>query len=221
MLRLCVSRATVTNPRNCTSDLGVSAHEEEAMADTEAPAASNSEPVPIVRYPNRRLYDRSQARYVTLPEIAELVRKGKKVTVRDSKTGEDLTRLILTQIIVEQYPERMELFPVSVLSSIIHANDTALGFLRDYLAQSLSYLELMQRPATANPLLLPLQWMRSFVPNPEMPHVTLGREPDSDALLRRIAELERRLDAFQAGEATPATTMPAREKPGRKRSASR
>jgi polyhydroxyalkanoate synthesis regulator protein len=45
---------------------------------------AEAEPVPITRYPNRRLYDRSQGRYVTLPEIAELVRRGKTVSVRDS-----------------------------------------------------------------------------------------------------------------------------------------
>src|SRR6516225_3080619 len=120
------------------------------MTTAERPTEPDPEPVLITRYPNRRLYDRSRARYVTLPEIAELVRAGRTVTVRDSKTGEDLTRLILTQIILEQYPERMELFPVSVLSSIIHANEAALGFLREYIGQSLTYLELLQRPATVN-----------------------------------------------------------------------
>jgi polyhydroxyalkanoate synthesis repressor PhaR len=183
------------------------------MAKAEEPAQSSPEPVLITRYPNRRLYDRSQARYVTLPEIAELVRKGGTVTVRDSKTGEDLTRSILTQIILEHYPERMELFPVSVLNSIIQANDTALHFLREYLQQSLTYLDLLQRPAAVNPLLLPLQWMRSFLPNLPPP----AAEPDSTALLRRIGELERRLDEFQVGRGKSAPTS-AKEKTGHKTS---
>src|SRR5262245_48844890 len=104
-----VGRAMVaTNPHSNRAQLGVSAQKEAAMARTEQPAESSSElePVLITRYPNRRLYDRSQTRYVTLPEIAELVRKGRTVTVRDSKTGEDLTRSILTQIILEHHPER-------------------------------------------------------------------------------------------------------------------
>jgi polyhydroxyalkanoate synthesis repressor PhaR len=188
--------------------------------------ASSADPVLITRYPNRRLYDRSQARYVTLPEIAEMVRKGAIVTVRDSKTGEDLTRAILTQIILEHYPERMELFPVSVLSSIINANETAHRFLRDYLQQSLSYLEMIQQPAAVNPLLLPLHWMRSFLPNPAagpgaqvVPQAPVPpaappappappapamppAEVHTAALLRRIGELERRLDAVQTGHRT-------------------
>jgi polyhydroxyalkanoate synthesis repressor PhaR len=186
------------------------------MAKAEEPAQSSPEPVLITRYPNRRLYDRSQARYVTLPEIAELVRKGGTVTVRDSKTGEDLTRSILTQIILEHYPERMELFPVSVLNSIIQANDTALHFLREYLQQSLTYLDLLQRPAAVNPLLLPLQWMRSFLPNTAPAPAAPAAEPDSAALLRRIGELERRLDEFQVGRGKSAPTTPAKEKTAHK-----
>jgi polyhydroxyalkanoate synthesis repressor PhaR len=195
------------------------------MTTPEQPTEHTSEPVLITRYPNRRLYNRSQARYVTLPEVAELVRNGRTVTVRDSKTGEDLTRAILTQIILEHHPERMDLFPVSVLNSIIQANDTALGFLRDYLQRSLTYLELLQRPATVNPLLLPMQWMSAFLPNPA-PAPAPGQAPtnaDAAALLCRIAELERRLDDLQGGaresEPTAATTgtTRGRERPCRKK----
>jgi polyhydroxyalkanoate synthesis repressor PhaR len=200
------------------------------MARVEPPAGQAAEPVPITRYPNRRLYDVSQARYITLPEIAELVRQGRTVTVRDSKTGEDLTRSILTQIILEQHPERMELFPVGVLNSIIQANDSALRFLREYLQQSLTYLELLRQPAAINPL-LPLQWMRAFLPSPSPPGPAAAERPpgsgatvteaDPAALSRRIAELERRLDAFQ-GEADKPRPAAAgrksrrREKPGDK-----
>src|SRR5689334_99411 len=117
------------------------------MTATEQPAeaAPGDEPVLITRYPNRRLYDRSRGRYVTLPEIAELVRQGRTVIVGDSKTGEDLTRPVLTQIILDQYPERMDLLPVSMLNAMIRANEAALAFLRDYLQQSLTYLEWLQR----------------------------------------------------------------------------
>jgi polyhydroxyalkanoate synthesis repressor PhaR len=185
------------------------------MGKAEESAGSSPETVLITRYPNRRLYDRSQARYVTLPEIAELVRKGKTVNVRDSKTGEDLTWSILTQIILEHYPERMQLFPVSVLNCIIQANDTALDFLREYLQHSLTYLELMKRPTAVNPLLLPLYWMKSFLPNPTPGSPTTAGEPDSAALLRRLGELERRLDEFQAGDGKPEPATPSKEQTGR------
>jgi polyhydroxyalkanoate synthesis repressor PhaR len=190
------------------------------MASTEQPVehSPKPDPVPITRYPNRRLYDRSQGRYVTLPEVAELVRKGGTVTVRDSKTGEDLTRSILTQIILEHYPERMELFPVSVLNAIIQANDASLRFLREYLQQSLTYLELLRQPAAMNPLLLPMHWMRAFLPNPTPPPSPdpPAAPTEAAALLRRIAELERRLDELQGGaEKSEATATPTGKPRGR------
>jgi polyhydroxyalkanoate synthesis repressor PhaR len=188
-----------------------------ARADQPVVHGTETEPVLITRYPNRRLYDRSQGRYVTLPEIAELVRKGRTVMVRDSKSGEDLTRSILTQIILEHYPERMELFPVSVLNSMITANDTTLGFLRQYLQQSLTYLEVLERPAAVNPLLLPMQWMRAFLPSPtSLPDAPSAPAADAEAttFLRRIADLERRLDELQgeAGKAKPAAAPAAKRR---------
>jgi polyhydroxyalkanoate synthesis repressor PhaR len=152
----------------------------------------------IVRYPNRRLYDRSQARYVTLQEIAAMVREGKAVTVLDSKTNEDLTGPILTQIILEHYPERMELFPVPILHLMIRANDIVLGFLREYLRQSLAYLEFWQRAAAFSPMAVPMEWMKTMFPggagagSPSPPAATSG-EPDAKTLALRVAELERRL----------------------------
>jgi polyhydroxyalkanoate synthesis repressor PhaR len=191
-----ISAAVVTYTHIRRMYLGRSAQEVSTMARAEQTAGPNAEqePVLITRYPNRRLYDRSQGRYVTLPEIAELVRYGRTVTVQDSKTGEDLTRSILTQIILEYHPERMELFPVSVLNSIIQANDTALRFLREYLQQPLAYLDLLQRPAAVNPLLPPMPWMKFFLPNPVSESPAPAAGPNLDALLHRIAELERRLE---------------------------
>jgi polyhydroxyalkanoate synthesis repressor PhaR len=183
------------------------------MAGVDQPLEHRSEPVLITRYPNRRLYDRSQGRYVTLPEVAELVRKGRTVTVRDSKTGEDLTRSILTQLILEHYPERMELFPVNILNSMIQANDNTLQFLREYLQQSLTYVELLQRSVAVNPLLPMQQWMQAFLPTSApraapVPPVDV----DATALLRRIADLERRLDELQGEAGKPEAPPPAGKK---------
>ncbi len=169
---------------------------ERNLALTEPSKASvTPEPdvVHITRYPNRRLYDRSQGRYVTLQEIADAVRRGKTISVRDSKTGEDLTRLLLTQIILEQCPERMELFPTAVLHSMIRANSAVLDSLREYFRHSLSYLEALQRSPALNPFMAPLDWMRLFLPNLAAPR------PDAEALARRVAELEERLDQLAAG----------------------
>jgi polyhydroxyalkanoate synthesis repressor PhaR len=152
--------------------------------------------VTVVRYPNRRLYDRSQARYVTLPEVTAMVRRGTSVTVRDSKTGEDLTAQVLTQIILEHHPERMELFPVPLLHLMIGANDAALGFLREYLRQALHYLELWQRMAPLRPMGMPLEWMRAFLPAAPASSPGTGQAGAADPLAQRLAEVERRLSAL-------------------------
>ena len=60
-----------------------------------------SQPIVVRKYENRRLYDTSSSRYVNLPEIAQMVREGAEVQVVDAKSGEDITRVILTQIIHE------------------------------------------------------------------------------------------------------------------------
>jgi polyhydroxyalkanoate synthesis repressor PhaR len=168
----------------------------ENAQSTPSPAAS-AEPVPITRYPNRRLYDRKQGKYITLQEIADMVRQGQTVTVRDSRTGDDLTRAILTQIILEHHPERMELLPVAVLNSMIRANEATLAFLRDYFGQALAYLDLLQRSAAVNPLVLPLTWMKALFPNlPPANPAGAGPPPqgDTETLLQRIADLERRVE---------------------------
>jgi polyhydroxyalkanoate synthesis repressor PhaR len=171
--------------------------------------------VAITRYPNRRLYDRTQGRYVTLQEIAELVRQGKTVAVRDSKTGEDLTRSILTQIILEHHPERMDLLPIAVLNCMIRANGTTLMFLRDYFRQALAYLELLQRSAPVNPFALPMAWMRTLLPGGPAGADSAGPAPDATvdaaALTRRVADLERRLAELHAtGQSRPRRASPAK-----------
>ena len=118
--------------------------------------------IQIRRYPNRRLYDRSRRQYVTLGDIEELVRTGHDVEVRDSKTDEDLTRQILTQILLERHPDKMKMFPVAMLHGILRANDLAVEFLRSYLRQSLAAMESLQRAGP--PFVSPLDWMSTFFP---------------------------------------------------------
>jgi polyhydroxyalkanoate synthesis repressor PhaR len=170
-------------------------------------------PAVIVRYPNRRLYDRSEGRYVTLRDVEEKVRRGLTVTVRDSKTGEDLTRAVLTQILLERHPERMELFPVSFLHLAIRANEAMLGLLTEYVRQSLAYAELLQHATPVNPLLSPQAWLRAFLPSPA-PHDEAG--DTLGAMAQRLADLERRLDQLRAagGESGP-PPKPGKEGRGR------
>lgn len=97
----------------------------------------------IRRYGNRRLYDASQSRCVTLEEIADFVRHGEDVRVIDSENGADITRRILTQIILEEPNQRrLEMLPVDLLRKIISMRDDNLsGWLEQYLSAGAEWLE--------------------------------------------------------------------------------
>jgi polyhydroxyalkanoate synthesis repressor PhaR len=79
-------------------------------------------PVIIKKYENRRLYDTSRSRYVNLEDIAQMVREGNEVRVIDAATGEDLTRLVLTQIIVENAKAPDSVFPIDMLRQMVIAS---------------------------------------------------------------------------------------------------
>ena len=83
------------------------------------------EPRVIRKYGNRRLYDTSAKRYVNLEEIAQMIRDGAEVQVRDAKSGEDLTRGILTQIIMEDSKRRNGGLPLEILRELIALSDKA------------------------------------------------------------------------------------------------
>ncbi|MCA9933797.1 MAG: pesticidal protein Cry15Aa [Ardenticatenaceae bacterium] len=94
----------------------------------------------IKRYPNRKLYDTSVKRYITLDGIADLIREGKEVQVSDHTTGEDLTALTLTQIIFEQEKKNSGFLPRSVLTGLVKAGGETLTTLRRTLASPLDML---------------------------------------------------------------------------------
>ena len=80
---------------------------------------SQTEPVVIKKYANRRLYNTDTSSYVTLDDLAEMVRAERDFSVHDAKTGEDLTHAVLTQIIVEQESKGQNLLPVGFLRQLI------------------------------------------------------------------------------------------------------
>jgi polyhydroxyalkanoate synthesis repressor PhaR len=82
----------------------------------EAPA---SPPVVVKKYANRRLYNTESSSYVTLDDLAGMVRNGRHFVVYDAKTGDDITRSVLTQIIVEEEAKGRSLLPTSFLRQII------------------------------------------------------------------------------------------------------
>jgi polyhydroxyalkanoate synthesis repressor PhaR len=83
------------------------------------PSARKHETSIIKKYANRRLYHTAISQYITLEDVAEMVRKGEDLKVVDARTNEDLTRSILTQIIVEQETKGESMLPVKFLREVI------------------------------------------------------------------------------------------------------
>ncbi|MFN2168171.1 MAG: polyhydroxyalkanoate synthesis regulator DNA-binding domain-containing protein, partial [Anaerolineae bacterium] len=84
----------------------------------------------IKRYPNRKLYNTEAKRYITLDSIAELIREGYDVEVRDHETGEDLTGITLSQIIFESEKKDSGYLPSALLTSLIRTGGDTLGYVR-------------------------------------------------------------------------------------------
>jgi len=81
--------------------------------------AKDKEPITIKKYANRRLYNTGTSTYVTLDDLAEMVKGGEDFVVFDAKTGEDITRSVLTQIIFEQESKGPNLLPITFLRQLI------------------------------------------------------------------------------------------------------
>jgi polyhydroxyalkanoate synthesis repressor PhaR len=97
-----------------------------------------AQPRIIKKYPNRRLYDTEISSYITLEEIRQLVLDGEAFEVRDAKTGEELTRSVLLQIISEYEDRGQPMFTTNLLSQIIRFyGDSLQGFMGSYLEKSL------------------------------------------------------------------------------------
>lgn len=80
---------------------------------------ASNQPVTIKKYANRRLYNTATSSYVTLDNLCGMVKEGIDFTVSDAKTGEDITRAVLTQIIVEEEGKGQNLLPISFLRQLI------------------------------------------------------------------------------------------------------
>jgi polyhydroxyalkanoate synthesis repressor PhaR len=95
-------------------------------------------PVIIKKYANRRLYNTAKSSYVTLDHLSAMVREGEDFVVYDAKTGEDITRSVLTQIIFEEEAKGASMLPATFLRQIIRLyGDTLQGFVPGYLEASM------------------------------------------------------------------------------------
>jgi len=164
------------------------------------------QPLLIKKYENRRLYNTLTSQYINQDQVAQLVREGCDVRVVDATTGEDLTRLILAQIVLEDAKTPDSLFPLDVLRQMILASGRATQ------ENSLRYMKAMMDmyqnayralPAPMNPFeLLQGRWAQPPAANgetggqqPPQEHPPAASEPrakasEVDELKRRIGELE-------------------------------
>ncbi len=165
--------------------------------------------VVIKKYENRRLYDTTNSRYVNLEEVAQLLQQGNDVQVIDASSGEDITRLILTQIIVEDAKTPESSFPLDLLRQMVVASgrasqESALQYMK-------SMLEVYQNAyrAIPNPL-NPFDFMQNTrtsteekpengkhstgvmnPPEPGQPKVKRPEAEDVAELKKRLAEVEK------------------------------
>lgn len=175
-----------------------------------SPRWSMSETIEITRYPNRRLYDRSQKKYVTIGDIEAMVLSGRNICVRDSKSNADLTRMILVQILLERHPERMTMFPVTFLQEILRADRMALDWLTIYFGQAKTLMDGIAGSANAS-LLPAMDFWQSMISGgrkdgnsqssvgAQMPDASAdrGEQGSSHEMAAKLVELERRLKQLE------------------------
>ena len=102
------------------------------------PPGGGKKPTIVKKYANRRLYNTATSSYVTLDDLARMIKEGGDFVAYDAKTGEDITRSVLTQIIVEQEQKGQNLLPISFLRQLISFYGDSMQFLvPGYLEQAM------------------------------------------------------------------------------------
>jgi polyhydroxyalkanoate synthesis repressor PhaR len=170
-----------------------------------AASRSGDDVVIIKKYANRRLYDTESSAYITLERLAEMVRQKREFKVVDAKTGEDITRSVLTQIIMDEEARGTTLLPVNFLRQLIGMYGNSMqAMVPQYLEASLDALQRNQsqfRDAMAG----------AFAGNPfaEMARRNMemftaaaaggraqgeGRKDEIAALKAELAELQKKID---------------------------
>jgi len=157
-------------------------------------------PVIIKKYGNRRLYDTAGSRYVNLDDIAVLIRQGRELKVVDAKTGQDLTRVTLTQIITEDAKDKPTGLPLELLRQLIVASDEVRQeFVMWYLKSAFDTYQKVQDAVQSrlgevqSAILSPVDMMKKFLGAAASPPPAEA-EPELDTLRKRVAELEARLE---------------------------
>lgn len=186
----------------------------------EAETPENGEQIVIKKYANRRLYNTATSRYVTLEQLSEMVKSGQNFAVYDAKTGEDITRSVLTQIIFEEENKGGQtLLPVNFLRHLIGMyGDAMQPFVPNYLETVMETFQKNQETIREKftgvlgkvPGLKPFEdiakqnmalmekAMQNFVPFPAgKSHIGKARSKAPAAGSEEVSELRARIDAMQ------------------------
>ena len=172
--------------------------------------AGESDVVIIKKYANRRLYDTESSTYITLERLAQMVRQKREFKVVDAKTGEDITRSVLTQIIMDEEARGSEMLPVNFLRQLIGMyGDQMQAVVPQYLEASLEQLqrnqsqlrEAMAGALAANPFAeMARRNMEMFTAAAAGRGKPADSAPESDsrgeidALKEQLADIQRKLD---------------------------
>lgn len=190
--------------------------------------AKNGEPTIIKKYANRRLYNTGTSTYVTLEDLALMVKNEEDFVVFDAKTGDEITRSVLTQIIFEQEGKGQNLLPISFLRQLIRFyGDSLQNLVPSYLDYSMSSLTkeqerfrtqlsstfggspfgMIEEQVRRNTEMFD-RAMRMFLPfgnepqkSPSETAKPAAPATDLDELKRQLAEMQRRLDTIAGGDA--------------------
>ena len=142
----------------------------------------------IKKYPNRRYYDATHSRHLTLEEIHALIQQGFDLRVVDARSGEDITAEVLTQIILEHDKAKLNSLPVPLLVRLIRVNDQLIkDFVEQYFNQALQSF---------------LEYQRKFEDQIRHTHSLSGSLPSVAAWTRAVLEP---FSAFAAGSPAPAS----------------
>lgn len=129
-----------------------------------------SDVLQIRKYPNRRYYDATRSCHVTLNELYNLVRGGHTVRITESRDGEDITNLVLLQILLERDQPKLDVFPSSLFHQVIRTNVPALrasvdrffGPLTHLMASSHQQFDSFLRQAFSTQMPNPMDWTKSM-----------------------------------------------------------
>lgn len=192
----------------------------DASTSTGAHKAAQPQPVVIKKYANRRLYNTETSSYITLEHLATMTREGRDFQVFDARSGDDITRSVLTQIVMEEEATGQTMLPVNFLRQIISMyGDSMQGMVPHYLEASMAAFAENQskfRDAALKPFeQLAKQNLALFQAATEM--LTGGRaavppakpvpaapaapgDGEMAALRAQLAALQARLDTLDTGE---------------------